>query len=238
MPKPVIGITSDYNDGKPSYHTGYGYVDAVVAAGGVPLILPYRAELTDIPQVLDLLDGIVFSGGADLDPAGWGETLHPKATPIRPERERYERALLAAVELRRMPTLGICLGSQLMNVHRGGSLHQFIPEHNLPPHTPKLEHRKLEVDSRHAVSVEPGSLLARTLEATTLEINSAHKQAYHRIGRGLRVIATAPDGIPEALIDDSYPLYLGVQWHPERIQTEGTQINLFKLLVSIASNAR
>jgi putative glutamine amidotransferase len=229
MPKPVIGITTDDIDGKPAYYTGFGYVDAVVAAGGLPLVLPYRAALTDIPQVVDMLAGIVFSGGNDLDPATWGEAYHPNATPIRPDRERYERALMTEVERRRMPTLGICLGSQLMNVHRGGTMKQYIPDLAL---SPTLEHRRLSnADGRHLVRVEPGTVLATALGTGDVETNSAHKQAMGTIGRGLRVVATAPDGIVEGLEDPTLPLWLGVQWHPERIYTEGKQVALFELLV-------
>jgi len=235
--KPVIGITSDDVDGKPAYYTGYGYVDAVVAAGGVPLILPYRASASDIPDLVDLLDGVIFSGGNDLDPAAWGETVHPNSTPIRPERETYERALMTEIERRRLPALGICLGSQLMNVHRGGSMRQYIPDLGL---SPTLEHRRQDgVDSRHTVHVSPNSVLSSVIGAGEVQSNSAHKQAMNAIGAGLRVVATSADGVVEALEDPSMPLWLGVQWHPERIYTEGNQIRLFTLLVekSAAGNS-
>lgn len=232
----MIGITADYNDDKPAYHMNYAYCDAVSAAGGVPLVLPFRSGVADIPQILDLLDGIIFSGGDDLNPGAWGEEKHPKSSPINPDREKYERALIAAVEERRLPALGICLGSQLMNVHRGGTLRQFIPDLSLAPN---IEHRKLAgVDGRHAVVVVPGSRLAEAMGAAEVESNSAHKQAYGKIGRGLTVSARAPDGIPEAVEDASMPLFLGVQWHPERIHTEEAQGKLFELLVRRAGETK
>ncbi|MCP9861433.1 gamma-glutamyl-gamma-aminobutyrate hydrolase family protein [Cyanobium sp. Cruz-8H5] len=229
MPKPVIGLTTDYLDGRPSYWMNFAYVDAVVAAGGLPLLLPFRLDTADVARLVDLLDGIIFTGGNDLDPASWGEGVHPKAVPVDPARERFERALMTEVERRRKPTLGICLGSQLMNVHRGGSMKQYIPDLGLEP---RLEHRRLEgADGRHKVNLEGGSVLAEVFGSGDVEVNSAHKQAIGRIGRGLRVVATAPDGIIEGVEDPGMPLWLGVQWHPERIFSEGRQIRLFELLV-------
>lgn len=229
MRKPVIGITADYLDARPAYYISYGYVDAVVAAGGLPLILPFRTDVADIPRLVDMIDGIVFTGGNDLDPAAWGETLHPQAVQLDPVRERFERLLMAEVERRRMPALGICLGSQLMNVHRGGSMKQFIPDLGL---SPALEHRRQNhTDARHAVTVSEGSKLHQILGTTSLVANSAHKQAMGSIGRGLRVVATAPDGVIEGLEDPALPFWVGVQWHPERIYTEGVQIRLFSALV-------
>lgn len=228
--KPVIGVTVDYRDDRPTYALGFAYCDAVSAGGGLPVMLPYRSDVGDVGAVLDLVDGIVFVGGHDLDPKAWGDTPHPKSIGLDPDRERYERALMAEVERRRMATLGICLGSQLMNVTRGGSMRQFIPDLGL---SPAIEHRRVnDADSRHPLRVETDSLLERVLGVRELESNSAHKQAYGRIGRGLRVVATAPDGIPEALEDPSMPFWLGVQWHPERIWKEGVQVRLFEALVA------
>src|SRR5207302_8089962 len=118
-----------------------GSATAVEKAGGLPLLLPYRTDVSLIPQIVDLLDGMLFSGGNDLDPALYGETYHPKAQPIDPARQKFELALLAEVERRRVPTLGICLGCQLLNVYRGGSLHQFLPD---MARDSTLEHRRLE----------------------------------------------------------------------------------------------
>lgn len=233
MAKPLIGITCDYRSDKPVYSMNQAYCEAVSAAGGLPVVLPFRSDRADIPALLDRLDAVLFSGGDDLDPSAWGEERHPMARPVDPARERYERALLAQVERRRTPTLGICLGSQLMNVYRGGTMHQFIPDLRLDPH---IEHRKLgDADPRHDVSVEPGSLLSAATGAGRVLANSAHKQAFAKIGAGLRVVAKAPDGVPEAIEDPSFPLFIGVQWHPERIHTEPAQHEIFKLLVARAS---
>lgn len=209
------------------------YATSVEKAGGLPLLLPYRSDLSLISLFVDALDGVLFTGGNDLNPALYGETYHPKAVPIDPVRQQFELALLAEVERRRMPALGICLGSQLMNVHRGGSLTQFLPE--LDRQSP-LEHRKVNgVYPRHAVRVNPESLVARSTGKTELDANSSHKQAVRQVGRGLRVIGTAPDGVIEGIEDPTLPLFLGVQWHPERLSDEADHLALFRLLVDRAA---
>src|SRR5205809_4612916 len=114
MPRPVIGITVDYNDKQTCYESPYAYATAVEKAGGLPILIPYKTDLSLIPQYVDLIDGMLFSGGNDLDPGAWGEERNPKTKAIDPDREKFERALMAEVEKRRTPTLGICLGSQLM----------------------------------------------------------------------------------------------------------------------------
>ena len=152
MTLPRIGITVDTHDRPEKYESPMAYATSVEKAGGLPLLLPYRTNLALIPQIIDTLDGMLFSGGNDLDPSTYGETYHPKAVPIDPARQKFEMALLAEVEKRRMPVLGICLGSQLMNVYRGGSLTQFVPEEN---RTPVIEHRKTDdIMPRHGVPRE------------------------------------------------------------------------------------
>src|SRR6185503_21313975 len=105
MPRPVIGITMDYGDKPNQYMLPYDYAASVERAGGLPLAIPFKTDLSLIPEIVDRLDGIIFSGGEDLDPALYGEARHPQAEPINPDRQRFELALLAEVERRRMPTL-------------------------------------------------------------------------------------------------------------------------------------
>ena len=233
MPRPFIGITLDYGDLPNRYMLKYEYATAVEKAGGLPFLLPFMTDLSLIPEIVDRLDGIVFAGGDDLDPNLYGESLHPKAEPVDPHRQQFELALLAEVEKRRTPALGVCLGSQLMNVYRGGSLMQFLPDREL---SEKIEHRKLtDVDPRHPVQLVPGTIVADLLGKGEVLANSSHKQAVQRLGRGLRVIATSPDGVIEGVEDPTFPLFLGVQWHPERLYAEPDHLALFKLLVDKAS---
>ena len=239
MARPIIGITTDYNDKQTQYARPYAYAGSVEKAGGLPILLPYRSELSLVPQLVDVLDGIVFSGGNDLNPQAWGEEYHPKVIPVDPARERFERALMAEVEKRRMPTLGICFGSQLMNVTRGGSMIQFLPEHERPN---ALEHRKGDETNgawnRHTVAVDPESIIGRAVGKREVLVNTSHKQAMKQIGRGLCVVATAPDGIVEGIEDATLPLWIGVQWHPERLSDEPEHLALFRLLIEKAGQTR
>jgi putative glutamine amidotransferase len=235
MSRPRIGITTDYNDRLTQYALPYGYATSVERAGGLPFMLPYRSDLSLVPEFVDALDGILFSGGADLDPQGYGETAVPEVEAIDPFREKFERALLAEVEKRRLPTLGICLGSQLMNVHRGGSLVQFIPD--LPGDRP-IEHRRMgDWNRRHSVQLEAGTQVFDRIGQADVQVNTSHKQAVNRVGQGLRVIATSPDGVVEGIEDPSYPLFVGVQWHPERMSDEPEHLALFQMLVDHARKA-
>lgn len=227
--RPVIGITTDHTAGNDQHLSPHSYTLAVQAAGGLPLLLPYRMDHAFVPQLLDLLDGIVFAGGNDLDPTPWGEPVHPQARPVDPNREAFERALVEEVRRRRTPALGICLGSQLMNVSRGGSLIQFVPDRAA---SARIEHRKLEDRwGSHDVTVERDSLLGGIVGSQQIVANSSHKQAVARLGSGLRIVATAPDGIIEGIEDPSLPFFLGVQWHPERLIDSPTHLALFRSLV-------
>ena len=231
--RPVIGVTLDRRDDKEQYMSPFTYAEAVIKAGGLPFLLPYRADLALVPEYLDQLDGMLFTGGSDLDPAVWGETYHPGTSPIDPDRQKFEMALLTEVERRRMPVLGVCLGSQLMNVHRGGSLHQFLPELQREN---ALEHRFINDNLlRHEVTVDTSSRLGRAIGGPVVSVNTYHKQAVNRLGQGLKVIATAPDGVIEGFEDDTLPLYAAVQWHPERLSDESAHLAPFKLLVEVAS---
>lgn len=226
--RPLIGITSDHNSQHTQYAIPHGYALSVERAGGLPVMLPYRADLSLIPDYVQRLQGIVFSGGNDLDPSAYGEQWHPKTEKIDPLRERFERALIAEVERRRLPVLGICLGSQLMNLHRGGAMHQYIPDIGTD-----IEHRNLKRDwvGRHGVTLAADSVIARALGKTQVEVNTSHKQAIRLPGKGLRVIAIAPDGVIEGVEDPTLPLFVGVQWHPERMTDQGDHLKLFQLLV-------
>jgi len=232
MPRPLIGITMDYSDKPDQYMLTHAYVTAVEKAGGMPFPLAYRLDLALIPELVDHLHGVLFTGGQDIDPARYGEARHPDAIPLHADRERFEFALLAEVESRRLPALGICLGSQVMNVSRGGSLFQFLPD---LPREGALEHRRLDLPSRsHPVRLDPQTELARRIGQTDFSVNTSHKQAVKTVGRGLHVIATAPDGVIEGLEDPTFPLFLALQWHPERLHEQAEHLVPFQMLVERA----
>jgi putative glutamine amidotransferase len=232
--RPRIGITTGSPDKDPSrYQLPSDYARSVERAGGLPMLLPFRMDLSLVPEVVDSVDGLLFIGGNDLDPSLYGQPLHPKAVPLDSDRQRFELALLAEAERRRVPVLGVCLGSQLLNVHRGGSLIQFLPDQ---PREPAIEHRdRGDGGFRHGVAIEPGTVLHQAIGQTDIQVNSRHKQAVDRLGRGLRAVAFAPDGTIEAIEDPSMPLFLGVQWHPENLAGEHAEhLAPFRLLVEKA----
>jgi putative glutamine amidotransferase len=236
MRRPLIGVTMDTRDGGGYYQLGFDYAKAVEHAGGLPLGVPYKTDPALIPQIVDELDGVLFTGGDDLDPALYGETWHPKAQHIDPDRQRFELALMAEVERRRVPALAICLGCQLMNVYRGGSLHQFLPDLGK-----EQEHRRApegQPPRRHGIKVEPDSALGRMLGKAEVSTNTYHKQAVNRVGRGLRVTAVSDDGVIEGLEDPSLPLFAAVQWHPERLHNEAEHLAPFRLLVEKARETK
>jgi putative glutamine amidotransferase len=235
MKRPIIGITTDSNDTDDRYLSTMTYANAVEKAGGLPLLIPYAVDHGLIAQYVDLFNGILFTGGNDMNPSRWGEEWHPKVARMHERRQEFEFALIAEVEKRRMPALGVCFGSQLMNVHRGGSLIQFLPEQK----PGSLEHRKLpdREPARHPVKLDTNSQLGRAIGKADLSVNTYHKQAVKKIGNGLKIIATAPDGVIEAFEDPTFPLFAAVQWHPERLVDEQEHLAPFRLLVEKSRKA-
>jgi putative glutamine amidotransferase len=234
MKRPVIGITVDTHAKPDQYESPCGYATSVEKAGGLPILLPYKTALDQIPQILELCDGIILAGGNDIDPGRYSdEPWHPKAKQIDPARTRFELALLAELERREKPVLGICLGSQMMNVHRGGSLYQYLPD--VPRDNP-VAHGKLEDGQfpRHPVRLTDHSALAALLGTDTILANSSHQQAIKTPGHGLHICATAPDGVIEAIEDPLQRFWLGVQWHPEKLHEEPEHLKLFQRLVVCA----
>lgn len=196
------------------------YVGSVLRAGGLPVVVP---PFEGSARLLDVLDGLVFTGGSDLDPALYGQEPHPETAGVLAHRDRAELELLGAALERDMPVLGICRGMQLLNVVRGGDLDQHLPGdvHRGPPGT----------YTSHEVAAEPGSLLERLVGAG-VRTHSCHHQAPGRIGAGLRVSARAEDGTVEAVEDAGRRFALGVLWHPEEDPDGGAP--LFAALVEEA----
>ena len=231
--RPVIGITAYAEEARwgvweaPTALIPLSYVDSVERAGGRALLVPPSDE--GIEETLDALDGLVLSGGADLDPRTYGAEAHPKTAGVRPDRDRAELALLEAALARDMPILAVCRGSQVLNVARGGDLVQHLPEvvgHERHKHTPG-------VFADHDVRVLPGTRL-HGLVGEHAPVKSHHHQGYGRLGEGLRAAARADDGTVEAIEDPERRFALGVLWHPE----EGEGAALFEGLVGEARNFR
>jgi putative glutamine amidotransferase len=221
MSRPTIGICTPLERARwgawdlDAFLLPRNYVDAVHRAGGMALLLAPDPVLVDDPdQVLDRIDGLMLAGGADIDPAAYGAEPHPETIGSVPERDAFEVALVRRALERDLPVLGICRGMQIINVARGGTLHQHVPE--LHGH----EHHRRVLGSfdgaDHDVRLAPGSLAARVAGEELHATKSHHHQGVDRIGEGLVVTGWAQiDELPEALEVEGNGFALGVQWHPE-----------------------
>lgn len=207
------------------------YPEAIERAGGIPVIVPLlRPDAID--SLLDRVDGVCLPGGPDLQPTTYGQEPHPQLGPTEPRVDAVELALVRAADRRNLPILGICRGMQALNVARGGTLHQHLPD----VVGDRFEHRQLEHGSvtTHRVETAPHSRLRATLGGPKLEVNSFHHQAVHTLGKGLVATAWAEDGTIEAVENPSERFVLGVQWHAEGLRNHGP---LFDLLVAAAAAA-
>lgn len=235
---PLIGITTT-----PSTHLSEtlevqrpidsldrSYVESVTAAGGVPLLLPVIAP-TMASAMVKGLDGLILSGGGDLDPHLYGQERAPETGVINEARDAFELVLARQAVEAGLPTLFICRGAQVLNVARGGSLHQHLPQQDDRPHIdPSTWHV-----GTHATKVEPDSLLAEVVGATLIEVNSLHHQGVDRLGEGMRVVAVDDAGVAEAIEIEGNDAVLAVQWHPEMLHGDEVSDALFVWLVQKAS---
>jgi putative glutamine amidotransferase len=243
--RPLIGVTTsevrlaEHSDPDPEgdppqreMALGMVYMRAVELAGGLPVALPPLGHDTIAP-LLDRLDGVCLSGGPDLDPAGYGaDERSPELGTTEPELDAYELALAQLADARSVPLLGICRGSQALNVARGGTLHQHVGDIV----DGSVEHRQAARGRvpTHEVRIEPGSRLARVMGVADAAVNSFHHQAADRLGQDLLPVAWAPDGIVEGIEGTGEALYLGVQWHAESLVERPEHLALFRELVEQA----
>lgn len=227
MARPLIGVTSYLESARftswelPAVLLPSRYVEAVVRAGGQPVLIPPAG----VPaELVSRLDGLVFAGGGDISPGRYGAAAHPRTTHVRDFRDQAEFDLLAAALDRRLPCLAICRGLQLLNVALGGSLHQHLPD--VVGHE---RHAPAPGTFGHLpVRIEPGSRLAGLLPATPT-VPHYHHQAVDRLAPGLTVSARAEDGTIEAVELPGHPFGLAVQWHPEAAE----DTRLFQALVTV-----
>jgi putative glutamine amidotransferase len=229
--RPIIGISSYGRDGElPSFSLPCGYIDAVRAAGGTPLVLPPGEANPE--QLLDLVDGFVLAGGGDIAPGVYGGDSHETIYMVSEERDNFELSLArGALERPHLPMLCICRGLQVLNIASGGTLYPHIPDqfgdsvnHRLPPRSP----------TRHAVNLEADTLLGRIVGSTEIDACSWHHQAVRDLGEGLRPVAWAPDGVVEAIEAEGHSWCLAVQWHPEMQIGETAQDRLFEAFIKAA----
>lgn len=220
---PLIGIASLSSE---------TYVAAVRQAGGIPIVLPNgTGGPEEIARYLQLVDGLIMPGGADIPPSEWGEEIHPTTRLLDENRFLFEKQLINRwIKETGKPLLGICLGSQWINVAHGGSLVQDIPsEFN-------VNHKEVT----HQVQLQPDSRLRKIFGEDSFEVNSLHHQAVRKVGEGLRVVAKSPDGIIEATETTNPDRFLiGVQWHPEKlIEQDPKQAKIFAAFIAAAAEHR
>jgi putative glutamine amidotransferase len=207
-------------------------VQAIQDAGGIAVVLPAHGYGDDVHALLERVDGLLFSGGPDYDPATYG---HPRDAQLGPNLDRvadeYELAMMRAARERDLPLLGICRGLQALNIAAGGTLHQHLPD------LTELEHRPQTppYEPAHPVTVTPGSPLHRITRRRRLKVNSIHHQAVDRLGAGLEVIARAPDGTVEALHAPGARFCLAVQWHAELLTHRPEHAPVLQALIDAAA---
>lgn len=238
MRQPLIGITTfqRLNDnGQITDSLGAAYVHAVLQAGGLPVLLPPHIPADQAPTLLERLDGVLLSGGADIDPARFGGKPHPRVYDIDPERDELEIRLVQLASERDVPLLGICRGVQVINVALGGGLYTDIADqlpgaikHDYYPNYPR-DH------IAHTVQVSDGTRLAAIIGAGEIGVNSLHHQGIDRLAPGLQPAACAPDGLIEAVELPGHRFGLGVQWHPESIPDASSSPPLFRALIEAAA---
>lgn len=242
---PLIGITARMLHDEvwcpPLAGARAGYIDAVVQAGGVPVVLPPIADTATLRGMFDGVGGILLTGGVDIAPELYGEVAHPRLGRVHPERDVAETPLARWAVAEGKPILGICRGIQMLNVALGGSLYQDLEAQRGGPidHEASFKHECWErLD--HGLRLSDDSTLAELLGTTELEVNSLHHQAIKDLGDGLRVVGRAPDGVVEAVEGAGAGFVLGIQCHPEQLwQTADPRWrNVFRALVRAAERRR
>jgi putative glutamine amidotransferase len=211
---------------------GLTYLRAIERAGGLPVVIP-PLPIDAIPPLLANLHGVLLSGGPDIHPETYGESPHPELGPTWRDLDATELALARHAIALGMPMLAISRGAQALNIARGGTLFQHLPER----FGKAIQHRQLAdgPSTTHAVEIAEDSVLARALGATELEVNSYHHQSTSGLGRGVRAVAWAPDGVVEAIEVPRSPFTIGVQWHAESMTGSPPHARLFKAFVEAAA---
>lgn len=226
--KPIIGITVDCKRDPEDARTrgnltlNWNYAEAVAEAGGVPVLIPPMADMASLAGVIH---GWLIPGGADIDAAHWGEATHPAAKLQDPARFDGERRLFDATDPA-MPVLGICYGCQFLNVARGGSIAQHLPD--------LLGHDEHSGGTMQEYPIENGSKLAQIVGTAKMTGKSYHHQAIGRTAEGLRVVSRHSDGTVEAFEAEDRPWMIGVQWHPERTPEDEPTRRLFQGFIAAA----
>lgn len=241
MTAPLIGITPSpmpaKDGGTGSICVGEAYIQAVIQAGGIPLVVPVGLNQEGLEKLFSRLDGVLLTGGGDIDPARFDGAAHPRVYGIDARRDDLEIHLTRMAAAARRPFLGICRGIQVINVALGGSLFTDLSD-QLPAALKHDQYPEMPRDFlAHSVQIAPGSRLAQILKEETIRVNSMHHQGVKGVATPLTPVAFAPDTLVEAVELPDHPFGLGVQWHPECLQELTPQRELFRALVIAATSA-
>ena len=243
--KPLIGLTTEhFSSGyfeQPDHNVQgvlHTYLEAVLGAGGVPVLIPLALTGDDLRAAHERLDGVLLPGGGDVDPAFFNESRHPQLGEVNVERDRAELALARHALENGKPLLGVCRGAQVMNVALGGTLYQDLSSqydgvllrHSYPVREFDRAHLA------HPVRVEEESRLAQALGSPIVQVNSRHHQAVKAVAPRFQIVARAPDGVIEGIELPEHRFALGVQWHPENLQAMPEMKRLFEEFVRAASS--
>lgn len=238
MRKPIIGIATfckrEDKLNKVYNKVSYNYITAVINAGGVPVLIPLLEDKAEVKTYIEMIDGLILTGGEDICPHRYGEYPIKQVTKFDSKRDEWEIELFREAYQRQMPILGICRGMQLMNIAQGGSLYQDIIEE----YQGGVCHLSCSTDVcelYHSISIKKNSKLFSILKREEIEVNSYHHQAVKKLGRELIVTAKSEEGIIEGVESESRGFVVGVQWHPEDlILRYPSFLELFKTLIKIA----
>ncbi len=228
MKKPLIGITPAYNTTKMQYDLPPAYTNAIIKAGGIPVILPYTSDADIMQQIADTCDGFLYSGGHDVAPWVYGADPWYGLDILAPLRDMTEVALFKPAFASGKPMFGVCRGMQMLNCCLGGTLYQDLPTDYIKPQEIQHVQKEIPVIPTHPVDIVADSSLAKMAGALTINVNSFHHQAVKDLGKGLVVTATAADGMIEAAYLPGHKYFCLVQWHPEELYPQcKTSQNLF-----------
>jgi len=239
--KVIIGISTNYliesagpELGQERIYVNSSYIDVILRAGGIPLMLPFVEEESVARAQMSLIDGLLLSGGIDVNPLVYGEEPHPQLGPIYPKRDTHELHLVKIAQETNKPILGICRGLQLLNAAFGGTLYQDIPHMTNTDiqHAQKVQKHI----STHTVDLKPGTILQQIFGSTSLLTNSLHHQAIKQLASVFTVNAQTKDGLIEGIENQANPFILAVQWHPEMMVAYEPQMQkLFDYFVKVVA---
>lgn len=217
--KPIIGVTVSMEVDQSYYMTKHDNIKAILKAGGIPIMLPYVTDESTLDRIAEQIDGLYATGGYDIDPMLFGEEPHPELGHVIPERDIFEIKLIKKILSIDKPILGVCRGSQTLNLAAGGDMYQDI---YAQINTPLLQHAQKapREHASHFIRVKENTLLHRITNASKIKVNSYHHQANRHVSEPFQISGTANDGVIEAIESKSHSFVLGVQWHPESMKDE------------------